>query len=51
MIFIPKSENFKSVFGAMSEITIYSASCMSQCTGCVCSCRCSCSSPNTSMSW
>ncbi len=51
MIFIPKNENFKNVFGAMNESTIYSVACMSQCTGCMCNCKCSCRGASNSISW
>ncbi|WP_399438273.1 FibroRumin family radical SAM-modified Cys-rich RiPP [Veillonella sp.] len=38
------SENYTMLLGNINESMIDSAaSCISQCTGCMCSCRCSCS--------
>lgn len=37
-------ESYGKMFGLITEKTIAdAASCISQCTGCMCSCRCSCS--------
>lgn len=36
--------SYGKMFGNITEKTIVnSASCISQCTGCMCNCRCSCS--------
>ncbi|MBE7015102.1 MAG: FibroRumin family radical SAM-modified Cys-rich RiPP [Ruminococcaceae bacterium] len=38
------SKTYDAMLGNITEKTIQAAaSCMSQCTGCMCSCRCSCS--------
>lgn len=37
-------DSYGKMLGNITEKTIQSsASCMSQCTGCMCNCRCSCS--------
>lgn len=37
-------ESYEKLLGKITEMTIASvASCISQCTGCMCNCRCSCS--------
>lgn len=36
--------SYEQLFGKITNETILNiASCMSQCTGCMCNCRCSCS--------
>ena len=40
---VPTSNNYNAIFGNLiGEEGVMAASCISQCTGCVCSCRCSC---------
>ena len=51
MFCIPNVKNYKNMLKKLSMITVNSASCISQCTGCMCSCRCSCSGSNTILNW
>lgn len=40
---VPNSTNYNTLFGKLvSDGGIMAASCIAQCTGCVCSCKCAC---------